>query len=64
MNLHTNVKYPLLKYLLEEFQGSFYQNELTCLNRMLILYHNRYVLSIDDHTEGYLDDFEKYLKNR
>jgi hypothetical protein len=62
MNLHANVKYPLLKYLSEEFQGSFFQNELTCLNRMLILYHNRYSFSIDDSTGNYLDDFESYLQ--
>ena len=62
MNLHANVKYPLLKYLSEEFQGSFFQSELTCLNRMLILYHNRYSFSIDDSTGNYLDDFESYLQ--
>ena len=62
MNLHANVKYPLLKYLSEEFQGSFFQNKLTCLNRMLILYHNRYSFSIDDSTGNYLDDFESYLQ--
>lgn len=62
MNLHANQKYPLLKYLSEEFQGSFYQNELTCLNRMLILYHNRYSFCIDDSTGDYLDDFERYLR--
>jgi len=61
MNLHANIKYPLLKYLSEEFQGSFFQNELTCLNRMLILYHNRYSFCIDDSTADYLDDFERYL---
>jgi hypothetical protein len=62
MNLHSNLQYPLLKYLSEEFAGSFYQNELTCLNRMLILYHNRYVFSIYDDTENYLEDYEKHLK--
>lgn len=62
MNLHSNLQYPLLKYLSEEFTGSFYQNELTCLNRMLILYHNRYVFSIYDGTGDYLDDYERYLE--
>jgi hypothetical protein len=62
MNLHSNLQYPLLKYLSEEFAGSFYQNELTFLNRMLILYHNRYAFSIYDDTENYLDDYERYLE--
>lgn len=62
MNLHSNLQYPLLKYLSEEFAGSFYQNELTCLNRMLILYHNRYVFSIYDDAGNYLDDYERYME--
>ena len=62
MNLHSNLQYPLLKFLSEELMGTFYRNELTCLNRMLILYHNRFVFSIDDDTGGYLDDYEKYLE--
>ncbi|MDQ6481700.1 hypothetical protein [Dyadobacter sp. LHD-138] len=62
MNLHASFKYPLLKYLSEEFQGSFFQNEVTCLNRMLILYHNRYSFSIDDNTADYVDNFERYLQ--
>ncbi|MCF0069784.1 hypothetical protein LZD49_04825 [Dyadobacter sp. CY261] len=62
MNLHSNSQYPLFKYLSEEFAGSFYQNELTCLNRMLILYHNRLSFSIDDDTSGFLDEFAQYLE--
>jgi len=62
MNLHSNLQYPLFKYLLEEFTGKFYENELTCLNRMLILYHNRLSFSIDDDTSGFLDEFATYLE--
>jgi hypothetical protein len=62
MNLHSNLQYPLLKYLSEEFTGKFYKNELTCLNRMLILYHNRLSFSIDDDTSGFLDEFAQYLE--
>lgn len=62
MNLHSSLQYPLLKYLSEEFNGSFYQSELTCLNRMLILYHNRLLFSVDDDTSGFLDEFAKYLE--
>ncbi|GLU54675.1 hypothetical protein Dfri01_41360 [Dyadobacter frigoris] len=29
---------------------------------MLILYHNRYIFSIYDDTENYLDDYERYLE--
>lgn len=62
MNLHANLQYPLLKYLSEEFTGKFYKDELTCLNRMLILYHNRLSFSIDDNTSGFLDEFAQYLE--
>lgn len=62
MNLHSSLQYPLLKYLSEEFTGKFYKNELTCLNRMLILYHNRLSISIDDDTSGFLDEFAQYLE--
>ncbi|SDE61986.1 hypothetical protein SAMN04487996_10640 [Dyadobacter soli] len=62
MNLHSNLQYPLFKYLSEEFNGSFYQSELTCLNRMLILYHNRLSFSIDDDTSSFLDEFAQHLE--
>ena len=62
MNLHSNLQYPLLKYLSEEFTGKFYRNELSCLNRMLILYHNRLSFSIDDDTSSFLDEFARYLE--
>jgi hypothetical protein len=62
MNLHSNLQYPLLKYLSEEFTGKFYKNELACLNRMLILYHNRLSFSIDDDTSSFLDEFARYLE--
>jgi len=64
MNLHSNLQYPLLKYLSEEFTGSFYVNELTFLNRLLILYHNRYVFSIDDHHHRFIDELREDLKQR
>jgi len=62
MNLHSSLQYPLLKYLSEEFNGSFYQSELTCLNRMMILYHNRLSFSIDDDTSSFLDEFAQHLE--
>lgn len=62
MNLNSNFQYPFLKYLSEEFAGVFYQNELTCLNRMLILYHNRHSFSVDNNTRSYLDDCENHLQ--
>lgn len=62
MNLHSNLQYPLFKYLSEEFNGSFYQSELTCLNRMLILYHNRLSFSIHDDTSSFLDEFAQHLE--
>ena len=46
MNLHSNFRYPLFKYLIEEFSGVFYESDFTCLNRLLILYHNNYSFSI------------------
>jgi len=62
MKLSSNLQYPLLKFLSEEFAGVFYQNEITCLNRMLILYHNRHIFSVDNNTTKYLDDYESYLE--
>lgn len=46
MNLHSSIRYPFLKYLIEEFSGIFYEDDLTSLNRLLILYHNRYSFSV------------------
>lgn len=46
MNLHSNTRYPFLKYMIEEFTGTFYEDDLTSLNRLLILYHNRYSFTV------------------
>ncbi|SEJ79292.1 hypothetical protein SAMN05216327_12043 [Dyadobacter sp. SG02] len=46
MNLHSRIRYPFFKYLIEEFSGTFYEDDLTSLNRLLILYHNRYSFTI------------------
>jgi hypothetical protein len=46
MNLHSNIRYPFGKYIIEELSGTFYEDDLTCLNRLLILYHNRYSFTI------------------
>lgn len=62
MNLHSNLQYPLLKYLSEELTGSFYANELTFLNRLLILYHNRYIFSIGDDHCRFLEELTEDLK--
>lgn len=62
MNLHSNLQYPLLKYLSEEFTGSFYANELTFLNRLLILYHNRFIFSVNDDHLGFIEQLAKDLK--
>ncbi len=61
MNLHSNLQYPLLKYLSEEFTGKFYRNELTFLNRLLILYHNRFVFSIDDDHYRFIEELRADL---
>lgn len=61
MNLHSNLQYPLLKYLSEEFTGKFYNNELTFLNRLLILYHNRYTFSIDDDHYRFIEELKADL---
>lgn len=61
MNLHSNLQYPLLKYLSEEFTGKFYSNELTFLNRLLILYHNRYIFSIDDDHHQFIEELRADL---
>lgn len=61
MDLHTSLQYPFFKFLIEDLSGSFFQNDLTSLHRILILYHNRYIFSIqgsnipqflDDHQQG------------
>ncbi|MEO6685515.1 MAG: hypothetical protein ABIN24_06100 [Dyadobacter sp.] len=62
MNLHSALQYPFLKYFLEDFTGKFYQNDLTCLNRILILFHNRYIYSITDNASNYLNELEHYLE--
>lgn len=62
MNLNSNLQYPLLKYLSEEFTGSFYANELTFLNRLLILYHNRFIFSVNDDHFGFLEKLSEDLK--
>lgn len=46
MNLHSNLRYPFLKYMIEELSGTFYEDDLTSLNRLLILYHNRYSFTV------------------
>jgi hypothetical protein len=62
MVLHANERYPLVKFLLDELSGSFFENELTWLNRLVILYHNRKTLSIRDDHDSFLQDF--ISKNR
>lgn len=61
MNLHSNLQYPLLKYLSEEFTGKFYHNELTFFNRLLILYHNRFIFSIDDDHYRFIEELRADL---
>lgn len=46
MNLHSSTQYPFVKYIVEEFSGAFYENDFTSLNRILILYHNRYSFTV------------------
>jgi hypothetical protein len=62
MVLPKSERYPLIKFLFDEFSGGFFENELTWLNRMLILYHNRKTLSIHDDEENFLREF--ISKNR
>lgn len=61
MNLYASQVYPLSKFLYEELTGQFFTDELSCLNRMLILYNNRYMFDIRDDTSTYLDEFEAFL---
>lgn len=63
MVLHANERYPLVKFLLDELSGSFFENELTWLNRLVILYHNRKTLSIRDDHDSFLQDFISKNKN-
>lgn len=46
MNLRSNLRYPFFKYIIEEFSGTFFEDDLTCLNRFLILYHNSYSFTV------------------
>lgn len=52
MNLHSNIRYPFIKFLVEEFSGTFYEDDLTSLNRLLILYHNRYSFTVRRNDVG------------
>lgn len=52
MNLHSNLRYPFLKYMIEELSGTFYEDDLTSLNRLLILYHNRYSFTVRRNDVG------------
>ncbi|WP_188929649.1 hypothetical protein [Dyadobacter endophyticus] len=52
MNLHSNLRYPFFKYIIEEFSGTFYEDDLTSLNRLLILYHNRYSFTVRRNDVG------------
>jgi hypothetical protein len=61
MNLQQNLRYPLTKFLAEELTGRFYDSELSCLNRMLILYYNRVCFAIDGSEKYYLDEYQQYL---
>ncbi len=57
MVLGEGGQYPLLKFLVDELTGSFFENELTWLNRLVILYHNRRTSSIRDDEDTFLLDF-------
>ncbi|WP_439585736.1 hypothetical protein [Dyadobacter bucti] len=63
MNLQQNLRYPLTKFLAEELTGRFYDSELSCLNRMLILYHNRVCFAIDGSEKYYLDEYQQHLSD-
>lgn len=60
MNLHSTIRYPFLKYIIEEFAGTFYEDETTSLNRLLILYHNRYSFTVRRNDVGeFISSHEK-----
>ncbi|SEJ53162.1 hypothetical protein SAMN05216327_11256 [Dyadobacter sp. SG02] len=61
MNLQQNLRYPLTKFLAEELTGRFYESELSCINRMLILYYNRVSFAIDGSEKNFLNEYEAYL---
>ncbi|WP_353720104.1 hypothetical protein [Dyadobacter sp. 676] len=52
MNLHSTIRYPFFKFIIEEFSGTFYEDDLTSLNRLLILYHNRYSFTVRRNDVG------------
>jgi hypothetical protein len=52
MNLHSSTRYPFLKYIIEELSGTFYEDDLTSLNRLLILYHNKYSFTVRRNDVG------------
>ncbi|MHA4740584.1 hypothetical protein [Dyadobacter sp. MSC1_007] len=62
MNLHSNFLYPFLKYIVEELSGTLFENDFTSLNRLLILYHNRYSFTIrPNDIHGFLNSHERGL---
>lgn len=65
MNLHSNFRYPFFKYLIEEFSGVFYESDFTCLNRLLILFHNNYSFSVrPNNITDFLDSHERGYSER
>ncbi len=52
MNLHSNLRYPFFQYMIEELSGTFYEDDLTSLSRLLILYHNRYSFTVRRNDVG------------
>ena len=65
MNLNPNRQYPFLKYIIEEFCGTFYENDFTSLSRLLILYHNRYSFTVQrNNISAFLDSHQEGLSER
>jgi hypothetical protein len=61
MAIQHNLRHPLTKFLADELTGRFYDSELSCLNSMLILYHNRVSFAIDGIEKYYLHEYRAYL---
>jgi hypothetical protein len=65
MNLHSNFRYPFFKYLIDEFSGVFYESDFTCLNRLVILYHNNFSFSVrPNNMTDFLDSHERGYSER
>jgi len=54
-----------LKYIVEELSGTLFEDDFTSLNRLLILYHNRYSFTVKPNDiHGFLSSHEEGLSEQ